>query len=95
MKINILRELGGKLLPGLAEVRGLIKIGPHVIEPVGIEDDIGRGRVEMRSLDAIHGSPLRHARDILGDVGPVLAAVLRDMNQPVVAADPEDSFLFG
>ena len=94
MEINILRQFRRQFLPRLAEVAGPVKIGPHVIHAMGIDDDISRRWIKMRGLDAVHRSPRRHARNILGNVGPILAAILRYLYQAVVAAGPEDSLLF-
>src|SRR5438132_832892 len=94
MKINILRQLGCQLLPGLAKVAGSVKIRPHVIHSMRIDHDISRGWVEMGRFDAVDGRPSRYPRNVLRDIAPILAAVLRNVDQSIVAADPEDAFLF-
>src|SRR5713101_879863 len=56
---------------------------------MGIDNDVSRAGVEARRFDARDRPPFGKAGDVLGDVGPSLAAVRRDVDQAVVAAGPE------
>src|SRR5262249_29567111 len=76
--------------PGGAEVGRLEQVRPQVVIAVPVDGKV-RGRVvESRALDAADSALRRHAGDVLADVGPVLAAVAADVDEPVVAASPED-----
>src|SRR5262249_36436763 len=92
-QVIVLRQLVAQLRPVFAVVLGLPQIGPVVVEAVGIDDEGGGAGVEPRRRDASDGSPFRQIGYVLGDVGPSFAGVLRDVDQPVVAAGPQDAGL--
>src|SRR5262245_13339549 len=56
---------------------------------MGVGDHVGGARIAGRGFDAADRAPLGQAGDVLGDVVPGLAAVLRDVDQAVVAAGPQ------
>ena len=77
--------------PTPAEVGRLINVWAHVVVLVPVDRQIGRPRRVRRSFDQAHTAPLRHL--LRRDIGPVLASVPRDMNQPVVGARPDQPLL--
>ena len=58
-----------------------------------VVDDIGRSGVKTARLHMAHGAPHRHAGHGGGDVGPALPGVARELNETVVRASPDQSFL--
>ena len=61
MQVDVLRQLRRQARPRLAEVGGLEQVRPHVVQAVGVDDDVGRAGVEGRRLDAADRAPLRQA----------------------------------
>src|SRR4029077_10109011 len=89
VQAGVLRQALGEALPAVAEVGRAEQVRPGVVHPVGVYDDVGGAGVERGRLDAGHGAPLGQALDVVGDIGPVLAAVAADVDQAVVATGPE------
>ena len=81
--------------PGLAVVARPVEVGMHIVEHVGVDDEVGRRRVERRRLDHLDRAPLRQPGQVLGDVGPGLAAVASHVDEAVVRADPDQALLLG
>ena len=61
----------------------------RVVEHVAVGDDVGGPGVEGRDVDLVDAPPFRQAGDLLRHVHPVLPAVARDVDLPVVGAGPE------
>src|SRR5262249_11240383 len=57
---------------------------------MGIDDDVRGPLLVRRRLDAAYGLPRLESLDVVGDVGPLLAAVERHMDEAVVGAGPQD-----
>ena len=75
--------------PAVAVVFGLVEIGLPVAELVAQRGDVGLAVAMGRGLDAVDAAA---GRQVGGrDVAPVLAAVARDMDGPVVGAHPEEA----
>src|SRR6266404_5392074 len=85
------RNAGVDLRPGLSIVGGLIKKWTEVVKLVHRSGKVSRRRIERRSFNGIHLYPLRHA--FRRDVFPVLAPILRHLDQAIVRTDPKQSFL--
>src|SRR5262249_26220539 len=75
VQINVLRQAGRQAFPGVAVVGGLVQVRLHVVEAVGVGDDVGGACIEMRSLDAIDSGPFGLAGNVLGDARPGFAVV--------------------
>src|SRR2546428_450310 len=66
-----------------------------LLAPPRERGQVGGGGVVRRRLDQADRPPLGDPLDVRRDVRPVGAAVARDVHQPVVAADPDESLLPG
>ena len=80
-------QRGVKPRPGLAPVGRLVDIGPDVVELVPVNSNIRGIRIEMRWLDHADRAPLRHV--VRRHIGPIAAVICCQVDQPVVAADPQ------
>ena len=76
-------------------IAGAVEVRVHVVDHVGVDDDVSHRRVERRRLDHLDRGPLRQAGQVLGHVRPGLAGVARNVNQAVVGADPDQAFFLG
>src|SRR5207302_1328611 len=77
-------------LPSLAVVVRLVEIRLEVVELVHRRGDVGRSRVDRRSINRVDLNPFGHS--LWRDVLPALAAVASDMHKTIVRAYPDDSF---
>ena len=75
--------------PGLAVVGRAIEPRLHVAKRVAVEGRIGGAGGMAARLDPAHPAVRRQARHVGDDVGPVLAAVARELQVAVVGADPD------
>src|SRR3981189_2456103 len=80
------------LSPRLAVVLRLIEEGAEVVGQIHRRGDVGRTRIERRGRNAV--DPDEIWKVLRRDIGPVLAAVPGQMDQPIVGADPDDAFLY-
>ncbi len=80
----------GEAGPGLAEVVGAVEVGGEVAEQVAVDGDVGGAGLEVAGLDVLDASAGFEAWG--GDVRPVLAVVLGDVNEAVVRAGPDEAF---
>ena len=58
---------------------------------MAIHGHVSSARIERRRIDLADAAPLRHI--FRSDVGPGLAFILRELNQAIVGADPEQPLL--
>ncbi len=86
-EVDVLRQPRREALPGAAPVAGAPEVGAVVVEPVGVDHDVGGAGGEGRGLDRLDRRPLGQA--LRRDVRPGGAAVARKVDQAVVGADPE------
>ena len=90
----ILREVAVEAFPGLAVVRRLQQVGRIVVRlAVAGDGEVDGGRVVRRDLDLVDAGEFRQSGR--SDIVPRLAAVAGQVDQPVIAACPEDTFLVG
>ena len=87
------RNAGDDELPALAKVRGLVDPWIAIVLLVRIHDEVRAGRRVARRLDVPHGTPLRNAGNVRGDVCPRHPTILRDVHEAVVASRPHDARL--
>src|SRR5271166_6588737 len=87
--VNAVDDLG----PGLAVVGSFVEVGSKIVQLVFGDSDIGRARVKRRSLDGVDLAPFRNifGRDVL----PMLAAILGQLHQAVIGANPDEALLQG
>ncbi len=85
------RDAGDDLGPGLSEVGGLPDIGRQVLELVAVGGDVRRPHRVVRRLDD------RDTREVAQlfrrDVAPGFAAVLAEVDQPVIRPGPQHARL--
>ncbi len=93
VEVHVGRKAGMKGLPRVAIVGGLVDIRAVVVQPVIVEDDVGRRRVERGRFDDADRAKTRRARDPPGDVVPRLAGVACQLNPAIVAARPDQALL--
>src|ERR1700722_441297 len=93
VRVTIVGQTSRDLRPGLAVVGCLEKVGVEVIELVAIDGHVGSTRGVRRSFDDADEAPL--AEFFGGDIGPVLSAIARYLQEPVVGAGPNQAFLDG
>ena len=79
----------GDPLPRLAVVVGQVHVGREVVQHVAIRGDDRAAGVLRRQIDHVDRAPLRQTGR--RDLRPVLAVVAREVQQPVVAAGPQQA----
>src|SRR4029077_20881644 len=78
--------------PGLAEIAGLENVGLEIVELVSVDGGIGSARFERRRLNQADHGPFR--KTFGSDLAPGFSIVTRELNQAIVGADPDQTFLF-
>ena len=86
---GLVGDAGDDLRPRLAEVGRLVEVRTEVVQLVHRRRDVRGGLVARRGLDRVDLNPVGNA--LRRHVLPRLAAVLRDVDEAVVAPDPEDA----
>ena len=92
---NILGQRSGYQGPGLAVIASPVQVGVHIVDHMRVNDDERRPGIERRRLDHLDRGPLGQAGQVLGDVGPALAGIARDVHQAIVRAHPDQPFFLG
>ena len=73
------RDAGGQVagdgFPALPAVVGGEQVGMEIVGAVSVHGEVGGAGVVVRRLDAAHVEATRHAAQVRGEVGPVLAGV--------------------
>ncbi len=93
MNIRIVGQARDDFCPGFAEVGGLENVGLEIVELVRVHGGVGGSRFERGSFEEADHGPLGN---FFGrDVGPVFAAIARQLNQAIIRAGPEQAFLLG
>ena len=92
-RVIVQRDAIGDLHPGLAIVGGLVEIGGRIIQLIARGRHIAGGGVVGRRLQRADKGPLRQLsrRHLL----PGGATITGEVDQPIIAADPEDTRLMG
>ncbi len=91
--ITVVGHAGDDFRPGLAVVGCFENVRAKVIELVAIDGDVGGACRVWRGFDDADEAPF--PKFFRSDVCPVIAAVARDVHEPVVAAGPDEAFLDG
>ena len=88
------RQIAVDLRPCLSEVGGLIDVRIAIVHQVKINGNVRGAGIKVRRLDTRNRAPGGQARDVLRDVIPIPAAILRVPNLPVVGARPNQALLY-
>ena len=80
-------------LPALSIVFGLVHVRIAVVHLMEIDRDVGGSGIVAGRLDVTNRAPRWQIGDVRRDVGPVCAAIPRDVDQTVIGAGPNDSLL--
>src|SRR6266851_1752680 len=80
-----------RFLPALPKVARPKNMRTQIVETVSIDRRIGGTGFEMRRFDDADRAPLRYARR--SDVLPRHAAIVRQLDVPIICSNPDDTFL--
>src|SRR5262249_26247180 len=91
MNEGICRQIAADPRPTLSEVGRLVDVGSDIVELVTLHRGIGSSSIKRRCFNQADAAPLGQA--FWRYVRPILAAVLRDLNETVVCSNPDGVFL--
>src|SRR6266581_3938610 len=92
VNVRAVGKAGGDGRPSFAEISGLVNVGLKVIELVSVDGGVSSAGFERGRFDQADHGPFGKAFG--SDVGPIFSIVARELDQAIVGADPEQTFLF-